>query len=189
MVDGATRLPHLHALLAQQVIHRLQLRRAVEDDRFALVAVEVVQHFPVAQVAGDADHAFTRGQGLLQHFQAMHFLDQLQRALRRPDPGTGTFDKGFTDIPQRLAHQLLTGNRVHLREAFGQVDPYHVARTVGDFPHQPANTGADTLHSAPGQLGKQAQHPDHQGALELFHRRIPYFSKARIVTPQRNKAA
>jgi hypothetical protein len=86
-----------------------------------------------------------------------------------------------------LAHQLLTFGRVHLREALGQVDPHHVARTVGDFPHQPANAGADALHRAPGQLGKQSQHPDHQGALELFHRRIPYFSKARIVTPSAHR--
>ncbi|MNS81883.1 hypothetical protein D3C72_1156090 [compost metagenome] len=149
----------------------------------------MVQHFPVAQVAGDADHALARGQGLLQHFQAVHFLDQLQRALRRPDPRTGTFDEGFTDILQRAANQLLALGRVHLREALGQVDAHDIARAVGDLPHQPADTGADALHSAPGQLGKQAQHPDHQGALELFHRRIPYFSKARIVTPQRNKAA
>ena len=44
----------LHALLAQQLVHGLELGRAIENDRFALAAVEVVQHFPVAQVAGDA---------------------------------------------------------------------------------------------------------------------------------------
>ena len=37
-----------------------------------------------------------------------------------------------------------------------------------------ADTGANALHSAPGQLGKQAQHPDHQGAQRHQKNRIPH---------------
>ena len=56
----------LHSLLLQQLVHRLQFWRTVENDRFALAAIEVVEHFPVAQVAGDADHAFAGGKGIFQ---------------------------------------------------------------------------------------------------------------------------
>src|SRR3989338_6423721 len=63
----------LHTLLAQQIIDRFELGRAVEDDRFTLRAVEVVKHFPVTQVAGDADYALAAGQSLLEHIQTLDF--------------------------------------------------------------------------------------------------------------------
>lgn len=144
----------LHALLAQQVIHRLELRRAVENDRFALAAIEVVQHLPVAQVAGDTDHAFARGQGFVEDFQAFDFAHQVNGALGRPDPGAGAFGQGLADVHQAAAHQAFALGRVHLREAFGQVDPHRVAGAVGGFPHDPANRRTYGLHGAPGQQGK-----------------------------------
>ena len=162
----------LHALLAQQFVHSLELGRAIENDRFALAAIEVVQHFPVAQVAGDAHHAFARSQGLVQHFQALDFADQVDGALRRPDPRAGAFGEGLADVHQAAAHQALALCRVHVREAFGEVDPHRIAGTVGGFPHDPADPCADGLYSAPGQQGKQPKSAYQQGAFKLFHRSL-----------------
>src|SRR5690606_9901969 len=54
---GGHLVAQLGALFLQQFIHCLQFRRPIEDDRRTLLAVPVVEHFPVAQVAGDAHHA------------------------------------------------------------------------------------------------------------------------------------
>src|SRR5690606_10305415 len=48
---------HLGALRGKQLIQGLYLGRPVEDDRPAVGAVEVIEHLPVAQVAGDAHYA------------------------------------------------------------------------------------------------------------------------------------
>ncbi|MNM90612.1 hypothetical protein D3C81_1028790 [compost metagenome] len=163
----------LHTLFTQQIIDRLKLGRTVENNRFALVAIEVIKHFPVAQVAGDANHTLTRGQRRLQHFQAFNFANQINRALSGPDPGAGAFGKGFADVLQGLTDQFLACHRIHLRKTLGQVDTHHLARTVRQLPHQPANGRSDSLHRTPRKLGKQSQRPDHQGALELIHRLVP----------------
>ncbi len=63
----------LHALFAQQVIHRFQLGRTVKDDRLALAAIEVIEHFPVAQVTGNPDYALARRQRFLEHLKPFDF--------------------------------------------------------------------------------------------------------------------
>ncbi len=87
----------------------------------------------------------------MQHLQAFDFTYQVDGALGGPDPGAGAFSQGLADIHEALADQALTCDRVHVREALGEVDPYRVAGTVGGFPHDPANRRADRLNRAPGQ--------------------------------------
>src|SRR5690554_3683777 len=73
---GRHLVAQLGPLSLQEFVHRLLLGWAVEDDRRALAAVPVVEHFPVAQVTGDADHTLAGGQGLIQQMLTLHLADQ-----------------------------------------------------------------------------------------------------------------
>ncbi|MCY1245089.1 hypothetical protein D9M72_582060 [compost metagenome] len=63
----------------------------------------MVEHFPVAQVAGDADHAFAGGEGVLQNVEAFDLAHQVDGALGRPDPGAGAFGQGLADVFKALS--------------------------------------------------------------------------------------
>src|SRR5690606_1085228 len=95
---GRHLVAQLGTLALQQLVHRLLLGWTVENDRRAFEAVPVVEHFPVAQVAGDADQALAFAQRL---------LDQRDGLLRTPHPGAGAFREAAADIDQGLADQLL----------------------------------------------------------------------------------
>ncbi|MNY32478.1 hypothetical protein D3C86_1666970 [compost metagenome] len=86
----------------------------------------MVQHFPIAEVAGDSHHAFAGGQRLLEHIQAFDFTNQIEGTLGRPDPGAGAFGQGLADILQGCPDQAFARRGVHFREALGQVDPDHL---------------------------------------------------------------
>ena len=49
------------------------------------------------------------------------------------------------------------------------IDPHHLARTVRQLPHQPANGTAHGLHGTPGQQGKQTEEANHQAAFQIIH--------------------
>ena len=123
-------------------------------------------------VVGITSHAFARSQGLVQHFQALDFADQVDGALRRPDPRAGAFGQRLADVFQTLPDQTLTFGRIHLWKTLGEVDPHHVAGTVGGFPHDPADRRTHGLHGPPWQQGKQPQSAYQQGAFKLFHRSL-----------------
>ncbi len=175
---GRNAIAQLHALLAQQFVHGLELGRTVENDRFALAAIEVIEHFPVAQVAGDAHHALARGECVLEDFQAFDFAHQRNRPLGRPDPGAGAFGQGFADIHQALPDQTLASHRIELGETLGQVDAHNLPGTVGQFPHQPTNRRTYRLHGPPRQQGKQSQCSHEHGAFKLIHRSLLSLSES-----------
>src|SRR5690606_9188713 len=60
-------IAHLGTLFGQQIVQCLEFGWTVKNNRIAAVlAIVVVEHFPVTQMAGDADYGLAFGACLLQ---------------------------------------------------------------------------------------------------------------------------
>ena len=77
-------------------------------------------------MAGDTDHALAGLKRLGQHLFTFYFLDQANRFLRRPHPGTGALGKAAAGIEQGAAYQIVQLGLGQLRHAVTEIDPHNV---------------------------------------------------------------